>query len=131
VAEMGTDMTRFPTAAHFASWAGTCPGNHESACKQQSGKTRSGKKWLKATLVEAAQAVAHTRGTYLAAHGHEGGSGTHCVQVAAGSFGRDLDILLAGRRPFPRRPQPHAVRLVASGLRHSKAATRAASRTCQ
>ncbi len=67
VAEIGTDMGRFPTAHHLASWAGMCPGNHESARKRQSGKTRKGSPWLRALLVQAAHASARTKGTYLAA----------------------------------------------------------------
>ena len=67
VAEIGTDMERFPTAHHLASWAGMCPGNHESAGKRQSGTTRKGSPWLRALLVQAAHAAARTKGTYLAA----------------------------------------------------------------
>jgi transposase len=67
VAEIGTDMGRSPTAHHLASWAGMCPGNHESARKRQSGKTRKGSPWLRALLVQAAHAAARTKGTYLAA----------------------------------------------------------------
>jgi transposase len=67
VAEIGTDMGRFPTAHHLASWAGMCPGNHESAGKRQSGKTRKGSPWLRTLLVQAAHAAARTKGTYLAA----------------------------------------------------------------
>jgi transposase len=67
VAEIGTDLTRFPNATHLASWAGLCPGNHESAGKRRSGKTRKGSPWLRACLVQAAHAAARTKGTYLAA----------------------------------------------------------------
>jgi transposase len=54
VAEIGVDMTRFPTAGHLASWAGMCPGNHESAGKRRSGKARKGNTALRTALCEAA-----------------------------------------------------------------------------
>jgi len=70
VSEIGTDMSRFPTADHLASWAGVSPGNNESAGKRRSGKTRPGNKSLRAALNQAAHAVAHTKNTYLAAQYH-------------------------------------------------------------
>lgn len=67
VAEIGTDMTTFPTAGHLASWAGLCPGNNESAGKRRTGKTTKGSQWLRTVLVQVAWSASHTKQTVLSA----------------------------------------------------------------
>ena len=92
VAEIGTDMTRFPTAGHLASWARRCPGNDQSAGKRRSGRRRKGSKWLAVALEEAALAATRTNGSYLQAqyqrlrprigHGRALGAVEHSILIA-------------------------------------------------
>jgi transposase len=67
IAEIGVDMSIFPTDKQLASWAGMCPGNDQSAGRRRSGKTRKGSKWLDWALEEAAMAAIRTKDVYLAA----------------------------------------------------------------
>jgi transposase len=121
IAEIGADMSVFPTHRHLASWAGICPGQNESAGKSRSGKTRKGSKWLRAGLTEAAKASSRTKGTYLSAQyqrlrgrrGHQKATiaTAHSILVAAWHIlSREVPYADLGDDYFIRRQAEHAER---------------------
>jgi transposase len=71
LAEIGRDMSRFPTAGHLVAWAGMCPGQNESAGKRKSSRLRKGAPWLKTILVQCAWAAKHTKNSYYRAQFHQ------------------------------------------------------------
>jgi transposase len=109
VAEIGADVRRFPTAAHLAAWAGLAPGNNESAGKRKSGKTRKGSPWLRAALVEAAQAAARSKKTALGAYYRRIAARRGRKRAAVATAHRILELayhLLTDRADY-REPGPH------------------------
>jgi transposase len=118
LAEIGADMSVFGSAARLASWAAVCPGNHESAGKSTSGKTRKGPKWLGIYLHDAATSAIRTKNTYLSAQyarlrprlGHSKAlvAVEHSILVAIFyMFERDQPYHDLGADYFIRREDPH------------------------
>ena len=112
--EFGTDMTRFPTDKHFSSWAAQCPGNHQSAGKRRSGKTRKGPKWLDGALHDAAMGAIRVKAGHFARKyrrikarsGHKVAIGAikHAILIAI------YHMLTTGELYKPPTPNPEAER---------------------
>jgi len=125
IAEIGTDMSVFPTAGHLASWAGQCPGNDQSAGKRRSGRTRRGSKHLNAALKDAAMAALRTNDSYLqalyrrkkpqAGHGRAIGAVKHSMICACWHMLQTGEVYndLGGDYFARRNPERQAKRLVA------------------
>jgi transposase len=123
ISEIGVNMDRFASSARLASWAGRCPGNHESAGKHKSGRSRNGSKWLAATLAQCAEAAGRSKGTYLSAqfqrlrgrrgHARARKAVEHSILVAAYHvLKRGVPYHDLGADWFQkRRPEAHARRL--------------------
>jgi transposase len=115
IAEIGTDMSRFPDEGHLASWAGMCPGHNGSAGKRRSGKTRKGSPWLRVTLTEAAYAAGRSTDPYLSGrYGRRiGRIGKKKTAVAVGRTILELchQLLSTGQRYDPQQPRPVTVPL--------------------
>ena len=129
LAEIGTDMSRFPTAGHLISWAGLCPKNDESAGKRRSTRMRKGAPWLKTTLIQCAWAAARKKGSYLEAQFHRlrarrgakkaiGAVAASMLtaayhMIATGAFYRDL-----GADHFDRRTKPGQIKRLIAKLQN-------------
>ena len=103
IAEVGVDMSRFPTAQHLVSWAGLCPRMEESAGKRRSTRVRKGSPWLKAALVQGAWAAVRVKGSYLQGLylriKHRRGSKKAIIAVAA-SMLTSVYVMLERQRDY-------------------------------
>jgi transposase len=125
IAEIGTDMSRFRTPHHLASWAGICPGNNESAGKRKSGRTRKANPWLKGALTQAAWGASRTRRSYYSAQYRRlaGRRGPKRASIAvAHSLLVTVHCLLSDPKPYvdlgvdyfsgPRNPDEQAQKMI-------------------
>jgi transposase len=132
IAEIGVDMSRFPTAGHLAAWAGVAPASYESAGKRRPAGTRHGSRHLRTALIEAARAAARTKGTFLSARynriAHRRGPNKAAVAIAhsilvavhnmlsTGEVYKDLGADYYDKRTDPtRKVRRHVAELEAAG----------------
>lgn len=120
IAEVGVDMRVFADAQHLASWAGLCPGNHQSGGRRLSGQTRKANRYLKRAMCQAGWAGAHTRGTFLSAfykrmavrRGHQRAVlalAHHMLVVVYNVLSRQEEYVELGADYYDQRNKPKAV----------------------